>query len=629
MRHARLTVLGLMLVAGWYGSGRRVALARAEASAAGSAVVVAADSTGATASALEAAPTDAAAPAGDAGAAASASEREAAKSSGKAAIDTAASARREAEFRRTPTMPEVFIHQWRYREPAVHMPDSRSAEREVARLGLAEAVHEALTHNPGVAAQRLTPLRQQEDVRLAEAIFDPALSLASNKDRRVAPNASTVFLGTQTLVDSNVNGNVALRKKLRTGADFAIDFTNNRLVSNARQALVPQYKPELVFSLNQPLLRDFGANFAYLLVDITAIGSEAARYTYRAQLADFVKQVVEAYWGVVFARENLAVQRHSLELARQTLHENTERVRVGLLAPVAVKEAESEAAARETQVIVAENTLDVAQRTLRQIVYLRTGDTFVPRQIEPIEEPRTSAVRVDSDAALAAALEQRPEIIAQNLDVRGKNLTARVRENQLLPRVDFVGNVGLNGLAGDPQPITFAGQTGISKYDGSYGKALDRLTTRQFYSYKAGVEIEIPIGNAAAKAEYTRAKIDVSQAELDRRQLLSNVTLEVGKAVSDVITNTKRIQSTRVARELAEENLRNQQKRLEVGMATTKDILDFQDKLTTARGNEVQAATDYNVSLAELARAKGTLLDEYSVVVEVPGERFVPWWAQF
>ena len=628
MTHARLTALGLMLVAGWIGDGRHLAIAPAEASAADGAAIAAAETAGATPPAPGAAAAGATAPAGDTGTDTSTFTSEAA-GGGKAVIDTAASARREAEFRRTPSMPEVFIHQWRYREPAVHMPDSRSAEHEVARLGLAEAVHEALTHNPGVAAQRLTPLRQQEDVRRAEAIFDPALSLAINKDRREAPNASTIFLGTQTLVESNVNGNVALRKKLRTGADFAIDFTNNRLVSNARQALVPQYQPELVFSLNQPLLRNFGANFAYLLVDITAIGSEATRYTYRAQLADFVRQVVGAYWGVVFARENLAVQRRSLELARQTLHENSERVRVGLLAPVAVKEAESEAAAREAQVIVAENTLDLAQRTLRQIVYLRTGDTFVPRQIEPIEAPHTTAVAVDGDAALAAALEQRPEIIAQNLDVRSKNLTARVRENQLLPRVDFVGNVGLNGLAGDPQPITFAGQTGVSKYDGGYGKALDRLTTRDFYSYKAGVEIEIPIGNAAAKAEYTQAKIDVSQAELDRRQLLSNVTLEVGKAVNDVITNMKRIQSTRVARELAEENLRNQQKRLEVGMATTKDILDFQDKLTTARGNEVQAATDYNVSLAELARAKGTLLDEYSVVVEVPGDRFVPWWAQF
>lgn len=609
MRHAPFTTataLGLALLAGWSGGG----VARADEAVPPALGGVRTDPAPAVAGASGTSPPV---------------EAEA----GTAVVDTEGSARREAEFRRTPLLPQVFIHQWRYREPALVMPDSRSAEREVARLTLAEAVHEALDHNPGVASQRLTPLRQREEIRKAEAIFDPVFSLTFNKDRREAPNSSALA-AVRVNVTTNVNGDVALKKKLRTGADFAIDFTNNRLVSNAAfQGLVPQYRPELVFSLTQPLLRNFGANFAYLLVDITSITSEAARYTYRAQLADFVKRVIEAYWTVVFARENLAVQRQSLELARQTLRDNRERVRVGLLAPVAVKEAESEAAAREEQVIVAENALDVAERTLRQFVYLRRGDTFVPQQIEPIEEPRTTRVAVDADAALTTALAQRPEVTAQNLDVRSKNLTARVRENQLLPRLDFVGNVGLNGLGGDAVPTQFAGQTVQSSFSGSYGRALDRLTTGDFYSYKAGVELEIPLGNAAAKADYAQAKIDASQAELNRRQLLSDVTLEVGKAVNDVVTNMKRIESARVARELAEENLRNQQKRLAVGMATTKDILDFQDKLTSARGTEVQAATDYNVSLAELARAEGTLLDKYSVVIEVPGERFVPWWARF
>ena len=99
--------------------------------------------------------------------------------------------------------------------------------------------------------------------------------------------------------------------------------------------------------------------------------------------------------------------------------------------------------------------------------------------------------------------------------------------------------------------------------------------------------------------------------------------------MSDVATNVRRLRATHLATELAEQNLSDQQRRLDVGIATTKDILDFQDQLTTARGNEVQAQTDYNVSLAELARSQGTLLDQYSVVVEVPGKRFVPWWAKF
>lgn len=549
---------------------------------------------------------------------------------GKAVIDTETSAQREAEFERTPLLPQVFAHQWVYHAPTITTPEATSDD-EPARLSVFEAVHQALLHNPGVAAQRLTPLRQRQDIRSAEAIFDPILTGAVNKDRAKAPNSSALS-GVLVNVQENFNADLGFKKTLRTGGDFAIDFTNNRLKSNARfQGLIPQYQPELLFSLNQPLLRNFGLNFAYLLVDVTRLNSEAAAWTYRAQLANFVKQVIEAYWVVVFTRQNVVVQQESLELARQTLRENNERVRVGLLAPVAVKEAESEAASREQQLIVANNLHDNALRTLRQIVYLQKGDAFVPRPIEPIDEPRTTSVAVDANTALNLALEQRPEVHAQTLDLESKQLTARVRENQLLPRVDFVGNFGLNGLSGDAVPVVdpSTGNVVQTPFDGPYAEALDRLTSKKFYSYLAGVEVEVPIGNAAAKSEYTKAKIDVSQSELNRRQLFSDISLEVSKAVTDVIANMKRIQSSRVARELAEENLRNQQKRLEVGIATTKDVFDFQDDLTQARGVELQAATDYNISLAELARSQGTLLDQYSVVIEVPGKRFVPWWARF
>ncbi len=105
--------------------------------------------------------------------------------------------------------------------------------------------------------------------------------------------------------------------------------------------------------------------------------------------------------------------------------------------------------------------------------------------------------------------------------------------------------------------------------------------------------------------------------------------LEARSSVADLVSSRQRIDTTRVARELAEENLRNQQKRHEVGMATTKDLLDFQTRLTTARGAEVQAKIDYAISVARWRRARGQLLGYYQVVVERPGRHSPPWFAQF
>ena len=51
--------------------------------------------------------------------------------------------------------------------------------------------------------------------------------------------------------------------------------------------------------------------------------------------------------------------------------------------------------------------------------------------------------------------------------------------------------------------------------------------------------------------------------------------------------------------------MRNQQARYDVGLATTKDLIDFQDRLTQAERAEVDALTGYNIELAHLRRADG------------------------
>ena len=64
-------------------------------------------------------------------------------------------------------------------------------------------------------------------------------------------------------------------------------------------------------------------------------------------------------------------------------------------------------------------------------------------------------------------------------------------------------------------------------------------------------------------------------------------------------------------------------------MATTKDLLDFQTRLTTARAAEVQAKIDYAIAVAQWRRAQGRLLSHYQVVVERKGRPSVPWFARF
>jgi outer membrane protein TolC len=80
---------------------------------------------------------------------------------------------------------------------------------------------------------------------------------------------------------------------------------------------------------------------------------------------------------------------------------------------------------------------------------------------------------------------------------------------------------------------------------------------------------------------------------------------------------------------LAEENVRSQRARYEVGLATTKDLLDYTTRLTQAQAAEAEALARYNIDLAELRRVEGTLLSARNVVVEARRDEEPPWWARF
>jgi hypothetical protein len=57
--------------------------------------------------------------------------------------------------------------------------------------------------------------------------------------------------------------------------------------------------------------------------------------------------------------------------------------------------------------------------------------------------------------------------------------------------------------------------------------------------------------------------------------------------------NTKRIETSRAARDFAEQRLDAEQKRFEVGMSTSFLVVQAQRDLAQARNNELSAALDY------------------------------------
>ncbi len=503
-----------------------------------------------------------------------------------------------------------------------------------AQLTLRDAVLTAIQNNPGVIAESLTPLGQQTGILEAQAQFDPLFGIDLGFRRNATPISNVLNAGSEdSLRVSTTNGNwdFGLSKLLRSGGAFSLDWDNARSTNDALlggldrpfQLFNPQFVPQIAASLNQPLLRGFGLYFTSLRIRVAEAATDASIENYRAAVANFIRRVIASYWAVVGLEERLDVLKGSLELAEKTVRDNRTRVDVGVLPPVAVLESEAEAARRKEEVIVARNELEQARLLLRQQVYLPSENPFLPRAVRPIDTPTSEEIEVRVEEALQIAMESRPEIAAARLAIKGRELNTALQENGVLPKIDLFGTIGVNGLAGqNDTPET-------EYFQGNWGDALDTMVDGRFYGYQAGIRIEIPIGNAGARARATRARVEEQQSFARYRQVVADVSTEVGRAVTELLSDQERIETTRITRELSQQNLRNQTKRYEVGMVTTTDLLKFQNDLAAAEVAHIQAMIEFNITKAEMERAQGTLLSRFNVTIEPRGETHTPWWATF
>jgi outer membrane protein TolC len=64
-------------------------------------------------------------------------------------------------------------------------------------------------------------------------------------------------------------------------------------------------------------------------------------------------------------------------------------------------------------------------------------------------------------------------------------------------------------------------------------------------------------------------------------------------------------------------------------MATTHDLLQFQEEEVQAEGNQVQSEVDLENARLALWHAEGTLLQAFQIDFQLQDNRETPWYATF
>jgi outer membrane protein TolC len=485
------------------------------------------------------------------------------------------------------------------------------------KLSLKMVVQKTIKNNVEISVKQYFSKINEQDIINEKSKFDPGLEgKISTSDK--ANQISSALASPDISENENQKWELSLNQKLKTGADYSLNFTNTKNKNNSNFAgLNPQYNSDLFLTINQPLLKNFGFEVNLKDIYIASNTRSISDFDFKSKVIDILAGVANTYWDLVFSIEDLKLKEKSLERAKDLERRVKAQVDVGSLAPIEILQAKAEVASRQQSLLISKDSIQDNEDKIKNSMTVNFNSPFGSSNILPVDHPiYKNDMELQLNEAINLALLKRPDYLSKKKDLQSKNIQVKFNENQLYPSLDLFGTFGLNGLAGDARTITnFDGSTARSSFDGSYGDTLDNLTDTKFFNWEFGLKLSYPLGNRSAKSKLTASRLRTHQSILDIKKLERSIIVEVREAVRQIQTNIQRISAAKISRQLGEEKLAAEEKKFEVGLSTSFNVLEFQEDLAENQSQEIEAIIDYKKSKINLNRVLGQTLEEYGVKV--------------
>ncbi|MBZ5676910.1 MAG: TolC family protein [Acidobacteriia bacterium] len=504
-------------------------------------------------------------------------------------------------------------------------------------LSLADAIAMALENNIDVEVSRYgypladASLLSAQASNGAGVSYDPAFTSTVNWARNAQIQTNSVTAGGQSVNTTDIGTrNFGIQQGFATGGTATLGFNNNSSTTNNTNAIfLPSYNSGLSLQANQPLLQGFGLAINTRNLRVAKNNIRLTDYQFEQQLNTTLNTVISTYWNLVSSALAVDVAQQTLDEANRLLSDNKKQLDIGTMAPLDVLQAQQQVSTSETNLITAQTAVEQLEVNLKNLisrnglanpsladVHIIPTDRITVPAVEPIQPVQD---------VVARALDHRPELAQQRLQVENSKINLTGTRNAMLPQLNVVGNVSNPGAGGifntTPQINPLTGQI-IPRTQpnpdliGGYGNILRQVFGVPTVNYQIGFTLTVPLRNRAAQAAFIQQDLQLRQSELNVQKEVNQIRMDVQNALIAVKNARARYQSASTASAVAQQVLDAEQKKYELGASTSYAVVQHQVDLANARQTEVSAIAAYAQAKLQLDQATGTILENNNIVID-------------
>jgi len=507
------------------------------------------------------------------------------------------------------------------------LSDEYEAPFDSEELELSGVLKLAIEGNIDLASNAVDIEISEAQVLAANGAYDLFINAGISGTITESPQRGSQFQFSRG--SRQIGANFGLQQKFITGGNIQFGLNANRTQTdqpinpfdaNSGVTTLSEYRlvPQLTFS--HPLLRGAGVRVNRADINRAKVATSTAEATRQVTAQNLVRDIVTAYWDLLFAHRDLENKRRSVELAQKQLERTRALVSAGRLSPVDAKAVEQSVAVRESDVITAEAALLDASLNVRTLA----GQQFADRDtlgVLPVTDPVVKPQVVDTRAEVEKSLANNPQVRQLQLAIASRRIDELVAANNRLPQLDMSVTLTPQGRSVDTIPDATTGDPGSQ---GGWGEAFrnifsDNVTNDGLladWTLTGNVTLTWDVQNRGPKGQHQAAVLQIEKSRIQLEQTRQQIAAAVIRASNGLRTASKVMEVSEISLELAEENLAAEQARFDVGRSTNFDVLERLDEVDSAAANALNAQINYLKALVQLQSLNGEILPAYGLEVQ-------------
>jgi outer membrane protein len=310
------------------------------------------------------------------------------------------------------------------------------------------------------------------------------------------------------------------------------------------------------------------------------LSRDAAAFDLQTAIDTALLDVRTKFYNVLLARDKIKVEEENVRLYEHQLEDTKNQFQSGTVSNFEVLRARVFLANAQPNLITARNGYRIAVEQLRQSLGT-PGSTAFPEVAGKLD---FIPVQFDTDGAIAAARENRPELRKLDKAQAASEESVKTARSVYYPNVQAFGS------------YEWAGYSFVSPSLGSVSAN----------GWLFGLQSSWAIFDGrATDGKVRQAKSQLEQARIAKASEELEIDVEVRQALSSFQEAGELVSASQKTVDQAEEALRLADAKFHAGSATQLDVLTSQVSLEQAKTDQLTADYNYLVAVANLRKAIG------------------------